>query len=171
MKKTWKKKWEKWRKRLTGHSWCWIHREKETLEASIWLEDEPLWNKNKWTIINKNIRKCKELPDQNLKKKKINVFFIALQMYVTLPVMSARKCHPLHHAQVQSQKFCTLGSCQRECYEQPNHDGRPKKTNKQIRRNECYEITQTRLAITAWSYTFVMDFLTNLRAFKTYYKK
>ena len=102
--------------------------------------------KNKWTIINKNMRKCKELPDQNRKKKKINVFFIALQMYVTLPVMSARKCHPLHHAQVQSQKFCTLGSRQRECYEQPNHGGRPKKkTNKQIRRNECYELTQTEL--------------------------
>ena len=46
-----------------------------------------------------------------------------------------------------------------------------KKRNKQIRRNECYEITQTPLAITAWSYTFVMDFLANLRAFKTYYVK
>ena len=67
-------------------------------------------------------------------------------MYVTLLVMFARKCHPLHHAQVQSQKFCTLGSRQRECYEQPNHGGRPKKkTTKQIRRNECYELTQTEL--------------------------
>ena len=56
-------------------------------------------------------------------------------MYVTLPVMSARKCHPLHHAQVQSQKFCTLGSRQRECYEQPNHDGRPKK-NKQTNKEK-----------------------------------
>ena len=92
--------------------------------------------KNKWTIINKNMRKCKELPDQNRKKKKINVFFIALQMYVTLPVMSARKCHPLHHAQVQSQKFCTLGSRQRECYEQPNHDGRPKKKKKQTNKEK-----------------------------------
>ena len=45
---------------------------------------------------------------------------------------------------------CTLGSRWRERYEQPKQDGRPKKTNKQIRRNECYEITQTRLAITAW---------------------
>ena len=82
------------------------------------------------------MRKCKELPDQNRKKKKINVFFIALQMYVTVPVMSARKCHPLHHAQVQSQKFCTLGSRQRECYEQPNHGGRPNKKNKQTNKEK-----------------------------------
>lgn len=83
----------------------------------------------------KKISKSKEFPHQTKKTGKINVVFIALLMYVMLPVMSARKCHPLHHAQVQSPKFCTLGFRQRECYEPPNHDGRPKKGNKQIRRN------------------------------------
>ena len=43
----------------------------------------------------------------------------------TLPEMPAYKCHHVHHAPVQSQKFCTLGFRQRECYGQPNHDGLP----------------------------------------------
>ena len=43
--------------------------------------------------------------------------------------MSAYKCHHSHHAQVQSQKFCTLGFRQQEYCEQPNHDERPESYN------------------------------------------
>ena len=46
-----------------------------------------------------------------------------------LPVMSAYKCHHSHHAQVQSQTFCTLGFLQQEYCEQPNHDERPESYN------------------------------------------
>ena len=50
--------------------------------------------------------------------------------------MSAYKCHHSHHAQVQSQKFCTLGFRQQEYCEQPNHDERPESYNiKKINNN------------------------------------
>ena len=52
--------------------------------------------------------------------------------------MSAYKCHHLHHAQVQSQKFCTLGFRQQEYCEQPNHDERPESNNIQKCNNNNY---------------------------------
>ena len=59
----------------------------------------------------------------------------------TLPVMSAYKCHHSHHAQVQSQKFCTLGFRQQEYCEQPNHDERPESYNiKKCNNNNYYVI-------------------------------
>ena len=56
----------------------------------------------------------------------------------TLPVMSAYKCHHSHHAQVQSQKFCTLGFRQQEYCEQPNHDERPESYNIKKCNNNYY---------------------------------
>ena len=53
--------------------------------------------------------------------------------------MSAYKCHHSHHAQVQSQKFCTLGFRQQEYCEQPNHDERPESYNiKKCNNNNNY---------------------------------
>ena len=53
--------------------------------------------------------------------------------------MSAYKCHHSHHAQVQSQKFCTLGFRQQEYCEQPNHDERPESYNiKKCNNNNYY---------------------------------
>ena len=54
--------------------------------------------------------------------------------------MSSYKCHHSHHAQVQSQKFCTLGFRQQEYCEQPNHDERPESYNikKCNNNNNCY---------------------------------
>ena len=55
--------------------------------------------------------------------------------------MSAYKCHHSHHAQVQSQKFCTLGFRQQEYCEQPNHDERPESYNiKKCNNNNYYFI-------------------------------